>query len=114
MPKASAVDALYEAREDFEITSGIVGQLDALFATIEDLAKSGAPVQSDRIAKLASLGRFTAEGWRSTIVGMMRSITEAIDAEALDDHRPDNSHLVTAQAFAGSRAAERSREDAHA
>jgi hypothetical protein len=106
MPETIAVNILDDVREDLEATSEVIGHLDEIFLCIEDLARTDSTIARKRIARLASLGRFTAEGWRSTIVGMQSNLTMA--------SRGVESHLVTAQAFAGTRAHEQSREDTHA
>lgn len=106
MPKNVAVNILDDIYEDLESTSEIIGHLDEILCCIEDLAGSDAAISRHRIIRLAALGRFTAEGWRSTIRLMQKSIAEAAGST--------ESHLVTARAFAGTRAAEQSRDEAHA
>ncbi|WP_176080814.1 hypothetical protein [Paraburkholderia tropica] len=108
MPKATPVITmdLDGFRDDLGATLDVLGYLDSIFACIEDLSATDSPAARHRIARLASLGSFTAEGWCASIGGMMANLLEGANGT--------EGHLVTAQAFAGSRAAEQSRESAHA
>ncbi|WP_009982326.1 hypothetical protein [Burkholderia pseudomallei] len=79
MAKLTPQEAVVDAQEDLASSILIVGQLAELFSTINHLAEGDdghAGISLYRIARLAALGQFVAQGWEETMTCMTRKFAE--------------------------------------